>query len=566
MTVRPLRLKRVARSAVAVRGSIRLYGVVPEVAIFNTLVEVDTALLGHATYVITLGHTTLGDKGAASYKVVNAQPSHPGKRQSLDGKWIEIAVSHLNVEMLGAKCDGVTNDTTAFNNAIATAKAQNIACVYHEYGTSVIDGEVDVLGGVTLTSGAGLRAPKDAQHIVNYRYGGVIHLNPSTGSIKCTEPGAGVNGLIIVAKGITIPANRTQVNAWTGRAITIIDSMAGCVIRDNYIIGFLWGIYSAGTNTDKLRVENNALDCINGIFIESSHDVSYCNFNQMYPYASAALGGATSNDLKRGGKCFYYKSSDFIDSQGNFAFGWTDTHYLEDCLAATLVNCGADNHADDRSDTPTSFTVTGTTRYTELVGCTASGASIGLLCNLGADDMVVHIKGGRFFGLGTVGFSGLVGYIDIDGVFFENMPKAVISGSTAGFAANNCVLQSVALATFDCAGGPAHVGDANIIRANVAQSSIALAPEDFVTDTTATLPFPSSRRVAQIAGSATATTSISTQAYPGREIFLRFVGGRTINNTATIKLNGAANKAFDTPDILHLIWDGAAWIQPGVNH
>lgn len=562
MTVRPLRLKRVARSAVAVRGSIRLYGVVPEVAIFNTLVEVDTALLGHATYVITLGHTTLGDKGAASYKVVSAEPSHPGKRQSLDGKWIEIAVSHLNVEMLGAKCDGVTDDTDAFNNAIETANAQKIACVYHEYGTALIRGEVDVLGGVTLTSGAGLRAPKDAQHVANYKYGGVIKIVTATGSIKCTEPAAGVSGLIIMANGITIPATRAQVEAWTGKAITINDSMAGCCIRDNYIIGFSWAIYSDSTNTDKLRIENNAMDCINGIYVAGSHDVSYVNKNQMFGYASIGLVG-THDDISRSGLAFYFKACDHLKAEQNFAFGWINTHYIEDCDNAILVDCGADCFSD-MTGSSIGFVVTGSSVHTELVGCSSYGTKIGLQSTLAGGE--IKVNGGRFVGNPTYCMNnGGSGHLSVDGAYFADSPIAVESGSVAGFSIDNCIFLSIFTAVFNCAGGPALVGDSNVYL-SCAVPAISLSSDYFVTSTVAALPFPDNIRIAQIAASGTATTSIVTQTYPGRQIFLRFAGARTINNVATIKLNGAANKAFDTPDVLHLIWDGAAWVQPGVNH
>lgn len=50
----------------------------------------------------TLGHTAAGDGGGALYKRVALEPSHPGKFQSADGAWWEIADRVLNARSFGA--------------------------------------------------------------------------------------------------------------------------------------------------------------------------------------------------------------------------------------------------------------------------------------------------------------------------------------------------------------------------------------------------------------------------------------------------------------------------------
>lgn len=78
--------------------------------------------------ITTNGYTVSGDGGAASYKRAVSEPSHPGKVQSADGAWWEIADNVLNVLQFGAKRDSTgvgigTDAAAAFNSAIAACAA-----------------------------------------------------------------------------------------------------------------------------------------------------------------------------------------------------------------------------------------------------------------------------------------------------------------------------------------------------------------------------------------------------------------------------------------------------------
>ncbi|MCK1533156.1 MULTISPECIES: hypothetical protein [unclassified Bradyrhizobium] len=82
-------------------------------------VSIDVAV----EFVRTAGYAASGDGGAALYKRVNAQPAHPGKFQSADGAWWEIAESKLKPKQFGAAGDGATIDTDAFDDVITSALA-----------------------------------------------------------------------------------------------------------------------------------------------------------------------------------------------------------------------------------------------------------------------------------------------------------------------------------------------------------------------------------------------------------------------------------------------------------
>lgn len=76
-------------------------------------VAITRSIPSAVTGIWVLGYATPGDGGQANWVRAGTQPSHPGKFRSADGAWWELAGPRLDPKMLGAKCDGVTNDTAA---------------------------------------------------------------------------------------------------------------------------------------------------------------------------------------------------------------------------------------------------------------------------------------------------------------------------------------------------------------------------------------------------------------------------------------------------------------------
>lgn len=78
------------------------------------------------------GYNYPGDQGAALWRRASNQWAGDGRRQSADGAWWEIAEPFVNVRMLGAKGDGVTDDTAAFQEA-AVIDSEQILITDGEY-------------------------------------------------------------------------------------------------------------------------------------------------------------------------------------------------------------------------------------------------------------------------------------------------------------------------------------------------------------------------------------------------------------------------------------------------
>lgn len=81
-------------------------------------------------FIQTQGHLSAGDHGRALWARAMAEPGHPGKFQSADGKWWELAETRVNVHVFGARGNGDaavgsgTDDTTAFAQALAFIAAR----------------------------------------------------------------------------------------------------------------------------------------------------------------------------------------------------------------------------------------------------------------------------------------------------------------------------------------------------------------------------------------------------------------------------------------------------------
>lgn len=141
-----------------------------EAATLRTNIGVDTfstraaavaaTLRADSAFLQTTGYAAAGDGGGALFRKVGAEPAHPGKLQTANGAWYEIAELVLRPAMFGAAGDGVANDTTALQNTITAALA--LARPVNLVGALKLNTPVTIAGNVEITGPAILRPSTNA--------------------------------------------------------------------------------------------------------------------------------------------------------------------------------------------------------------------------------------------------------------------------------------------------------------------------------------------------------------------------------------------------------------------
>lgn len=100
---------------------------VGERIVISSTTEAQTTVIPAGVETIqTTGYAAPADGGGAVYKHVTAEPSHPGKFQSADGAWWELAVSEVTPWMFGAAGVSGTNDKTSIQNSASAAVGLSI--------------------------------------------------------------------------------------------------------------------------------------------------------------------------------------------------------------------------------------------------------------------------------------------------------------------------------------------------------------------------------------------------------------------------------------------------------
>lgn len=96
---------------------------------FGSVADVQIANIPSTTkYINVDGYYSAGDGGAANYKQVASEPTHPGKIQSADGNWWEFVGIEINLYQTGCKGDstsGVTGSGT--DDTLSFMKARDVA-------------------------------------------------------------------------------------------------------------------------------------------------------------------------------------------------------------------------------------------------------------------------------------------------------------------------------------------------------------------------------------------------------------------------------------------------------
>jgi hypothetical protein len=212
-----------------------------------TLLSTTRALFSTVTMpsntVMLSGYATAGDLGAgAVYTSVGAGPSSLLAIQDSSAVWFGLVVNGpLNVGWFGAKGNGIADDTTAINSAIAAFNSAGIGVLYFPAGTYLVSSALTAITATGLIRGDGMGAASG--------YAGDINTvaKPTSTVINCSSQTAvlfTVNGWALTFQDISLvnTFGGTPTSASAGIVVTSSNMDSRINYERVYVAGFYIGI------------------------------------------------------------------------------------------------------------------------------------------------------------------------------------------------------------------------------------------------------------------------------------------------------------------------------------
>jgi len=116
-------------------------------------------------------------------------------------------------------------------------------------------------------------------------------------------------------------------------------------VRNCMIIGFGLAVYSAFSN--RLRMSDMNIDCLNGVWVHGSSDITYITRVHCWPFSNFLAGTTappSSSTFQRSGSAFRLSSTnDWTKITDCFSYGYYRGYHLTGGDEVMLIGCGADN-------------------------------------------------------------------------------------------------------------------------------------------------------------------------------------------------------------------------------
>lgn len=306
-------------------------------------------------------------------------------------------------------------------------------------------GDVDLAGGKWLVdsanlivkSGVCLKGPWKRAGEINSRnyldFKGSIILH-SAFTINLAEDFAAIDGVVIVRKGLTVPADiaaaTAHVAAFAGKAITVGDGTSNKA-NDTFaghclIVGFAYAYYN--DFNERADVQYLSGDCTNGVYMNRVYDMDHLVGCHFWPYTTTHQSWTFSGDAgwRRQGTAFYLGLGvDWGQAIDCFSYGYDKGFDINGSDNVMLVNCGADGWKNDNTYS-IGYDARGTTKNLNLVACKSASKFLSVQIDLtgGGPSQCVKITGGNLWAASATAGAAHV---------YVKNGNAIITGGTSMF-------------------------------------------------------------------------------------------------------------------------------------
>lgn len=436
--------------------------------------------------------------------------------------------TYINIKLFGAKGDGITDDTAAFNAAFSALSA-NGGTIYCN-GRFIINANLNVPKNVVLAGDEKVfRGANETTDLVTCN---ALLLNPLY-TINLGE-NAAINGLAILNSNL----DYSTANDSTGFIGTAITLTSGCSIHDCGICGFALGIDIKGNGT---HLDNLSIDCIACIEITKSYDCNYFNNIHCWPIIggwSGSLSDIVTHTHRNGIGIYIHGNADGTKMTNIFVFNHATGIFLEETADQEYANVSFDRCNLGLACVRADNILFSNLRVIECnTGVQLDQTGINLV---GLDIYKMHYAGILLGATTPIGYA--VTSLNIAGARIRDCPAGIYFNDEASHLAYVNISD---VQFYDCnvvynyVKANPFVHTSNILYARNTEIN-ATSNEPAIIDSSSTLTIDPSFNFVVVAGTNT-INDFDRQAHSGDKITLLFNEPLTINDGAHLSVGGTLN-------------------------
>ena len=460
----------------------------------------------------------------------------------------------VSVADFGAVGDGVTDDTTAIQNALNAVGYGGIVYLSNKryYVTGLTIPQYVTLQGTWNSPGYdGLAGSASFSNMRS-----VLLVNPS-GTIAMTQA-TSLRNLVVfnndIASG-TLPINGSSTFSGTGITMGHLSGSQQCpdmTVENVMILGFTLGIDALRCINSKIRHVN--IDCNNGILMDTGGNPIDIQWVLGWPFLSVGYLPYTPAQIVRSG--YGIKLQNNMDaSRIEFCtfYDYTNGYVIDGCNGVSLISCGAD--APDVGAASNGLIIQGACGITQIVGCQFVAQNTGIAINTTDANNTVAITNTYFVANTATDINIIKGSAIVGGQsFFQSSCTNSINIATASgqLMVSDCRVAK-ATGTFVLAYSNLNVflGSGIVFENDAVLATLNSVNANQILASANSLSLPANRNLFEISG----TTNIFgfTNGWNGRVVTLLFEGVVTLSNSSGLLLNNNANFTTQANSTLTLI-------------